>query len=126
MKKRILVGLIALAAFGACGPEGGTHVFTGRLYVQDRDCVATASSMDVVEGEPAPETCAPTCLVQRTDPGRARPVYVSTMCPPIPFGFDTDGQDARCAAALAAFNRNDTCFADGGSSAPLPQDAGVD
>jgi hypothetical protein len=118
--------LLVISLIAACGPEGGTHVYLGRLYVQDRDCVATTSSMDVVEGEPAPETCAPTCFVQRTDPARGKPVYVSTMCPPLPFGFDTDGQDARCPAALAAFARNDTCLADGGSSAPLPKDAGVD
>ena len=116
--------LLALGLVVACGDN--THVFSGRLYVVDRDCVATKSSIEVVEGDPAPENCAPTCLVQRTTPNGARPVYVTTMCPPIPFGFDSDGADPRCAAALASFARNDTCFTDGGSSAPLPKDAGVD
>jgi hypothetical protein len=116
--------LVVLASIAACGDT--THVFSGRLYVDGRDCVATRSSIEVVEGEPAPESCAPACLVQRTTPDGKRPVYVSTMCPPIPFGFDTDGADPRCVAALAAFARNDTCFTDGGSSAPLPKDAGVD
>lgn len=116
--------LFVFASIAACGET--THVFSGRLYRDDRDCVATKSSIEVVEGDPAPETCAPTCLVQRTTPEGSRPVYVTTMCPPIPFGFDTDGADPRCAAALAAFARNDTCLADGGSTAALPKDAGVD
>jgi hypothetical protein len=113
-----------LAALFACGET--THVFSGRLYRDERDCVATKSSIEVVEGDPTPETCAPTCLVQRTTPDGTRPVYVTTTCPPIPFGFDTDGADPRCAAALAAFARNDTCLVDGGSTAPSPKDAGVD
>lgn len=116
--------LLGFASIVACGET--THVYAGRLYVDDRDCVATKSSIEVVEGDPAPESCAPACLVQRTTPDGKRPVYVTTMCPPIPFGFDTDGADPRCAPALAAFARNDTCFSDGGSSAPLPGDAGAD
>lgn len=120
MRRALLIGL----SIAACGET--THVYSGRLYVEQRDCVATKSSIEVTSGDPAPESCAPTCLVQRTTPDGTRPVYVSTMCPPIPFGFDTDGADPRCAAALAAFARNDTCFADGGSSAPQPRDASVD
>jgi hypothetical protein len=116
--------VVFLAALVACGET--THVFSGRLYVDGRDCVATKSRIEVVEGYPAPERCAPTCLVQRTTPDGKRPAYVTTMCPPVPFGFDTDGADPRCAAALAAFARNDTCISDGGSSAPLPKDAGTD
>jgi hypothetical protein len=114
--------LYVALAIAACGET--THVYSGRLYVEDRDCVATTSSIEVVEGDPAPDTCAPACLVQRTTPDGTRPVYVSKMCPPVPFGFDTDAKDPRCAPALAAFERNDTCFTDGGSSAPA--DAGRD
>lgn len=121
MTKKVVA---SLAAIVACGET--THVYSGRLYLEGRDCVATKSSIEVVEGDPAPETCAPTCLVQTSTPDGTRPVYVSTMCPPIPFGFVTDGADPRCAAALAAFARGDTCFTDGGSSAPLPRDAGSD
>jgi hypothetical protein len=116
--------VIVVLVIAACGDT--THVYSGRLYVEERDCVATDSSIEVVEGDPAPKSCAPACLVQRTTPDGKRPVYVSTMCPPIPFGFDSDGKDARCAAALASFARNDTCLTDGGSSAPLPRDAGTD
>ena len=116
--------VVSLAALVACGET--THVYSGRLYVDERDCLATTSSIEVVEGDPTTTTCSPTCLVQRTTPDGKRPVYISTMCPPIPFGFDNDGADPRCAAAFAALNRNDTCFSDGGSSAPSPRDSGAD
>lgn len=112
----------ALAA--ACGDT--THVYSGRLYVERRDCLGTTSSIEVAEGDLPEGLCAPTCLVQRTSPDGGAPVYVSNMCPPYPYGFDTDGRDPRCTAALAAFARGDTCLLDGGSSAPLPKDAGVD
>ena len=115
--------LVVVATLAACGET--THVYTGRLYVEDRGCLGTPSSIEVVEGDPA-GTCAPTCLVQRTTPDGKRPVYVSTMCAPFPFGFDTDGTDPRCAAALAALERDDTCHLDGGSSAPPPGDAGAE
>lgn len=105
----------------ACGDT--THVYSGRLYVEQRDCMATSSSIEVVEGDPAANDCAPTCLVQTSTPDGRRPAYVSTMCPPVPFGFVTDGADPRCGPALAAFARNDTCLVDGGSTAPLPRDA---
>lgn len=103
----------------ACG--GGAHVYSGRLYLEARDCVTTESSLDVVEGEPT-GTCEPLCLTQPEDGGRS--VYVATMCPPYPYGFDTSGQDPTCAAALAALARRDTCLSDGGSTSPLEPDAG--
>lgn len=128
------LALLALAAFAvvlaivACGEN--THVYAGRLYVEARDCLGTTSSIEVVEGDP-PGTCSPRCLVQRTTPDGGRTVYVSTMCAPYPFGFDVStpgdvGADPRCARALAALERNDTCLVDGGSTAPLPHDAGTD
>lgn len=106
----------------ACGDP--SHVYEGRLYRDDRDCLGTPSSVDVVTGDD-PGTCAPVCLVQRTfDGGRA--YYVSTMCPPYPHGFDASGTDPVCPDALAAFERNDTCLVDGGTTNPLPRDAGTD
>ncbi len=122
----VLLSALALAAAVlalACGEN--THVYAGRLYVESRDCLGTTSSIEVVEGDPA-GTCTPRCLVQRTTPDGGRSVYVSTMCAPYPFGFDTDGADPRCASALAALGRNDTCLVDGGSTAPAPRDAGAD
>jgi hypothetical protein len=47
------------------------------------------------------------------------------MCAPFPPAFDTSGKAPACALALAAYDRNDTCSADGGSTAPLA-DAAVD
>jgi hypothetical protein len=105
----------------ACGVD--SYVYTGRFYVEGRDCLATESSIEVVAGDPAPENCTPTCLVQQTTPDRETRVYVSTTCPPHPYGFDTSGADPRCARALAAFARSDTCLLDGGSSSPAPAPA---
>lgn len=119
----------AAAAAAACimhlsgCSEDGTHIYTGRLYLEGRDCLGTPSSVDVVDGND-PGTCAPTCLVQRRAEG-GRVIYVSTMCAPYPFGFDATGSDPKCGAALASFARDDTCFSDGGSSAPIA-DAGPD
>ncbi len=116
------LGVAALAA--ACKGDG-TYVFLGRLYLPARGCVATTSSVDVIDGED-PGTCAPVCLAQpRPDGGPA--IYVSSMCAPYPFGFEVSGADPSCPAALAALGRDDTCISDGGSSHPLPAlDAGAD
>lgn len=117
-----LAALACMLHASACGDP--SHVYEARLYRTDRDCVATTSSVDVVEGDP-PGSCAPICLLQpQADGGRA--VYVSTMCGPYPFGFDTSGTDPVCPRALAAFERDDTCLVDGGSTRPAPQDAAAD
>jgi hypothetical protein len=117
----ILAGFASVAGIytAACGEP--SHVYLGRLYRVDRDCVATVSSVDVVDGE-EPGTCEPVCLVQTTFDAE-RVIYVSTMCGPYPFGFDATGDHPECPAALAAFARNDTCLADGGTTNP-PEDAG--
>lgn len=121
-RRATLAAAVAAAAAFVCTlhlfacSEDGTHIYTGRLYLEARDCLGTPSSVDVVDGN-EPGTCAPTCLVQRRAEG-GRVIYVSTMCAPYPFDFDTSGSDPRCPAALASFARNDTCFSDGGSSAP--------
>jgi hypothetical protein len=118
------------AAFGAVGLlhacGDASHIYEGRLFREDRKCLGTKSSVDVVEGE-APGECGARCLVQRTNDG-SRAVYVATMCGPFPFKFDATGSDPACADALAALARNDTCLTDGGSTAPLPHpvDAGND
>ncbi len=103
--------------------DGGAHVYQGRLFLEERQCLGTTSSLDVVSGEPTGD-CGPRCLVQ---PGRdgGRAIYVATMCPPLPYGFDASGSDPACPAALAALARGDTCFVDGGSSQPASNaDAG--
>ena len=126
MTRRVLVSTLAplglLALHGACGDP--SHVYEGRLFVEERHCLGTKSSVDVVDGE-RPGSCGPTCLAQPTaDRGRA--IYVGTMCGPYPYGFETSGADPRCPAALAALERNDTCLIDGGSTRPALPDAGSD
>lgn len=115
-------GAVFAALAVACGDA--SYVYTGHLYVEARDCLGTVTSVDVVSGDPAADTCAPVCLVQKTAPDRQPHVYVSTVCGPYPYGFDTDGADPRCAKALAAFARKDTCLVDGGSTTPA-SDAGA-
>ena len=125
-RPRLGLGLVActtVAVYGlACGDP--SHVFEGRLFVEDRQCLGTKASIDVVEGDRPSKTCGPTCLAHpQTDGGRA--IYVSTMCAPYPFAFDASGADPACPAALAALERNDTCLVDGGSTRPPPDvDAG--
>ena len=103
----------------------GTHVYVGRLYLEARDCVATSSSIDVVSGGD-PGTCFAVCLIQpRAEGGRA--IYVSTECPPYPApDWDVSGSDPKCALALAALGRNDTCLSDGGTTQPSPDAAVAD
>jgi hypothetical protein len=125
--QRVFFGAVfgVVVSLHACGDA--SHIYEGRLYREDRQCLATKSSVDVVEGE-APGDCGARCLVQRTTDG-SRAIYVSTMCAPFPFNFDATGSDPACADALAALTRNDTCLTDGGSTAPLPPppvDAGSD
>lgn len=122
-RRALLAGAALCGVAWACG-DTASHVYEGRLYREDRGCLATKSSVDVVEGERAGE-CAPTCLVQPLA-GGGRAVYVATMCAPYPFMFDATGTHPSCAPALAAFARNDTCLADGDSSAPLPRDASAE
>lgn len=115
----------AFVAVPACGAS--SHIFVGRLYSEERGCLGPKTSVDVVSGEP-PGECAPTCLVQRLADGGSA-IYVATMCAPYPHGFDVSGADPACASALAALERGDACFTDGGSSRPAeeePSDAGAD
>jgi hypothetical protein len=121
---RIALGGAAIATALACGD--GSHIFEGRLFRPDRSCLASTSSIDVVEGDP-PGDCGPICLAQPlADGGRA--IYVATMCAPYPFAFDASGADLLCPPALASLERSDSCLTDGGSTNPLPPpaDAGQD
>ncbi len=118
MPRRILtVALFADAALLAIACGGASHIYQGRAYIEGRDCLGTPSSVDVVTGD-EPGTCAPVCLSQPlSDAGRK--VYVSAMCAPYPYPFDAAGTDPLCGTALAAFGRDDTCIADGGSTHPV-------
>lgn len=118
-----LAGLCTLHTLAACS-EAGTHIYEGRFYNEGRDCLGTISTVDVVDGPAPSQYCPVVCLSQKKADG-GRTLYTSIMCAPYPFDFDTSGTDPKCAMALAAHTRNDTCLSDGGSSAPiLPNDAG--
>ena len=110
--------LAVLTTLAACS-ESGSHVFAGRLYEAARDCVDPTRSIDVVDGKPPGAPCPRACLVGPGDrDSGASPVFVSTTCAPFPRGFDVSGTGAACALALDAYDRNDTCEADGGTSHP--------
>jgi hypothetical protein len=107
--------LAILFLLTACGES--SHVYEGRLFSEDRRCLASTSSVDVVSGD-RPGTCAAACLIQPLGDG-GRSIYVSTMCGPYPFGFRL-ANEPPCDEALAALSRGDTCKADGTSTHPAP------
>ncbi len=123
----------ALASFalGSCG--GGAHVLEGQRFDPSRGCLEKTSTLDVLDGPPPAQPCAPLCLLQTTSDGGTA-LYVSRSCPPFPPQWDTSAKDPRCALALAAASRNDSCLSDGGSTHPpvdaspeaSPPDAGPD
>ncbi len=119
-----IVCILQAVVFAACSEEG-TAVYQARLYDRARDCLGPGTSIDVVTGREPTRICPVVCLVQKQGDG-GRIVYTSTQCAPYPVEFDVSGAEPICAAAIAAHTRNDTCLSDGGSSAPLPRDAGSD
>lgn len=117
-------GALACSLHATACREEGTYLLSGRFYLDARDCLGTASTIDVVSGD-GPNPCAPTCLVQKDyDGGTA--VYVTSTCGPYALDLEASGTDPRCAKALAAFERNDTCQANGTSTNPPKTDAGAD
>lgn len=122
----VIGGLVAVAA---CDDQVGTYVYRGRKYDPEKQCLEAIRSLDVIDSKTEPALCAPVCLVQTAyDGGRA--VYVSSTCPPYPFGFDTTGKDPMCVPALTAADRVGGCLPappDGGrDGAPEPVDASLD
>ena len=111
-----LACVLEIAASAGCG-DAVSHILQGRLYVDGRDCLGTPSSVDVVSGGD-PGTCAARCLVPKNVLDGGHAVYVTTTCPPYSPDYDTSGTDPDCPKALAAFTRDDTCIADGGSTHP--------
>lgn len=123
LARAIPIGLALAIDVGACGDP--SHLFLGRAWIEHRDCLGTTSSIDVVEGESASTSCPARCLADPHGDG-GRTIYVSTMCEPFPFEFDASGSDPACPTALSAFERNDTCLVDGGSTHPPPVDSATD
>lgn len=115
-----------LALGGACGES--SHPYLARQLLEARGCLGPEETVDVVEGSELERACEPTCVIgQRPFAGdggaAAARAFVTTTCPPAPFGFDLSGTDPRCPSALAAHARRDRCLSDGGSTAPAPDAA---
>jgi hypothetical protein len=105
-----------------CG-DPGSHIFAGGLFEPSRGCIDPPTAIDVVGGKDTGAGCMALCIVGSAAADAAAPVYVSSTCPPYPHGFELSadgGASGVCAAALAAYARNDRCLEDGGSSAPTP------
>ena len=89
-------------------------------------------SVDVLRGED-PGNCEARCVTAPSrdagpdadaDAPLPRDTFITIMCPPLP-KFVTPSDDERCARALGAYARGDTCLADGGSTSPAPDAAGA-
>lgn len=107
---------LALVALAACGTT--SHAISGRRFDDARACLERETSIDVLEGEPDDQRCAPACLVEPRSRDGGATIYVTEECPPYPPLFDATGSDPRCVAALLAASRRDYCLRDGGSTAP--------
>ncbi len=112
-----LLGFGGLFAVMACD-RTGTYVYRGRKYDPTKQCLEAVRSLDVVEATNEPALCVPVCLVQTSYDGGTG-VYVSSTCPPYPYGFDLSGKDPMCAPALRAADQVSGCL-------PLAPDGGPD
>jgi hypothetical protein len=124
MRRLHAMGLLApfVGVAIACGTD--SHLYQGRLFREERACLASTTALDVVEGDGV-RICGPICLSQpHADGGRS--IYVSSECGPFPYLFDASSSDPACGPALDALGRSDSCLSDGGSSNPLPRDAATD
>jgi len=113
-----LAGIACALAIACDGPE--SHVYVAMLYEPTRDCLDPSVSLAIIGTPDGSLTCAPTCLVLPSPPAPgSEQVYVSTMCPPYPDGYDASQTDPLCPPALAAYRRGpDACLAGGGSTDP--------
>ena len=102
-----------------------SHLYVGNGHNVPKDCNLSEVDIDVVEADNAGSSCNLVCLVEsKSDAWMA--VYTGRMCPPYPRDLKLNGDEALCAAALAARERNDVCLADGGTTNPTPvADGGV-
>ncbi len=118
----VLGGVVATAS---CGDS--TYVYLARTYDESRDCLAAATSVDVLNGDPPAANCAPVCLITTESLATAAGTYVSTECPPYPprATMPAEGANPVCVRALAAQTRGDYCNLDGGSTHPETRDAGA-
>lgn len=121
-----VAALLMLVMIAACS-DNRSHIYAGRLFDPVRNCLGTASTIDVVDGANPGMACERKCIAMLapTD-GGPRQIYVSSVCPPYPTFSDTTGTASGCDRALSASERSDICENDGGSSNPPTPDAGID
>ena len=110
--KRALVSLVtagtAALAWLAC-EEQASHVYAGKLYDPDADCLYPSTSLDLVLGPS--EDSGPECDAQCITDFDGQ-VFVGTTCPPWPVEFNGAVGTPSCSQALAARCRQ--CPLDGG------------
>ncbi len=114
-------GVVAGGALlgGAFGCDDPSHIYTAAAYDEARDCVQpSGEAIDVVTGADPGLGCTLVCFVGRgpltSGADGASLVYLSTMCPPYPITYTTDGTDPRCKKALDARAAGRRCLEDGG------------
>ena len=128
--QRVVLGALALSGLAVLvlvvGPacsDAVSHIYTGRPYDTARDCLGATQSIDVVKGSDTSFTCDAACLYNADEGGVG--YVVSSECAPYPLFYSVNPADPECVKALAAANRGDVCFDDGGSTNPPPADAGT-
>jgi len=130
--KRVAVVLFALAGGAGLGASGacddtGAYPFQARPLDDTIGCLGNVAVLDIIAGADPGLGCTPRCFVAtQADEAGDFIVYGTTMCGPGPQGYDSSGQDPRCAVALGAVGRTDLCTGDGGQTAPPVVDAGAE
>jgi hypothetical protein len=105
--------------FAACNDTVLSHVFPGRSFEPDRDCLEPGSAVDVVDGPDPGAACTPACYAAAPDEAGTIEVFVSSECAPVPKGLALASDAGDCPRALAALTRGDDCLDEGGSTHPL-------
>lgn len=118
--RRAVAALLAALAVAGCD-DRPVRGFLARRWDPARGCLERSAVLDVVVTDAG--VCPRHCLVQRNEAGTT--TYVTLECPPYVPGLDPTELDPTCKPAKDAFDRGDTCLADGGSTNPLV-DAGAD
>lgn len=110
----IALSVVAVATIVACEEEE-RYVYTARRFDEANGCLRAYSPVERVVGEGADVKCAPTCFTFKDA------LYVSPVCPPLPVeATEVPEDDARCVAAVEAFETETFC------DAPPDDDGGED
>jgi hypothetical protein len=117
VKRLVVAAFAALALAAVACDDTGPYLFLAQQYEPGNMCVDNYAVIDNIDGDDPGALCSPVCL---TNMGI---YYITTECPPYPYGFDAEGQDGAvdetCMTALAAFARADLCVDGGPPTNPL-------